>query len=43
MSNDIGLMVGPSIPGLVTDIQVNVFIGKYVVVAELSKLTYVDD
>ena len=34
--------LGPSILVLVGDIQVNVY-SKYVVVAELSKLTYVED
>ena len=32
----------PSIFGLVTDIQINVYIRIYVVVAELSKLRYVE-
>ena len=34
-------LLGPSINGLVTDIQVNVY-SKYVVQAELSKLTNVE-
>ena len=36
------IVLRPSLHGLVTDIQVNVYIGKCVK-AKLSKLTYVED
>ena len=43
MKKNLDKFLGPSIHGLVTDIEVNVYIGNFLLRLALSKLTYVED